>query len=206
MTSGAGCKVDRVIAEYDLQGADPRHESLNEGLLARWRGENGHGRSGYRTLTEWFNRRLLRVVYLDHGRETVRVETDHEALSGDGTLRREEVVESLRSDGIDAEGVREAMVSWGTMRTHLTDCLDGRKASRSGDDWERDTVEMARSFAREKVESALSSLATKGRLDGVGRSSVSIQVHLECEECPTRVPLEVALERGYVCDRHGSGA
>ncbi|MFB6188453.1 MAG: rod-determining factor RdfA [Halapricum sp.] len=204
MDSDAGCKVDRVIETYGLEDADPRHESIGDGLLARWRGEDGHSTVGYRPLTDWFNRRLLRSVSLSHGRaiDGGRVEHDYDALTGDDDLRREEVVESLRADGIDATAVYEAMVSWGTMRTHLTECLDGHKEREPAGDWERDTIQMARSFAQEKVESALSSLETKGELRGVDRATVTVQVQIECTECPTRTPLDVALDRGYVCAKH----
>jgi hypothetical protein len=111
-------------------------------------------------------------------------------------------MDSLRADGIDADRLLSDMVSWGTMRTHLTDCLDGEKESEPAGEWERDSIEMARSFAREKVQSALSSLESRGELEDVDRAAVSIQVQIQCEECPTRVPLEVALERGYVCETH----
>lgn len=205
MASTAGCKVDRTVETYGLEGADPRHESIHEGLLARWRGEDEHAEVGYRTLTEWFNERLLWQVCLEHGRETAggRVEHEYEVLTGDDELRREEVMESLEADGIDARRVREDMVSWGTMRTHLTDCLDGEKETTPAGDWERDAVAMARTFAGEKVESALASLASKGELAGLDRATVEVQVHVRCRECPTRVPLDVALDRGYVCERHG---
>ncbi|MEF8782152.1 MAG: hypothetical protein V5A39_09675 [Haloarculaceae archaeon] len=204
MSAGNGCKVDRVVGEYGLEDVDPRHGSIHEGLLARWHGDSGHEKAGYRTLTGWFNRRLLWRVSIDHGRDTAggRVEHDHEALTGDDDLRREEVMDSLRADGIDADRLLSDMVSWGTMRTHLTDCLDGEKESDPAGEWERDSIEMARSFAREKVQSALSSLESRGELEGVDRAAVSIQVQIQCEECPTRVPLEVALERGYVCETH----
>jgi hypothetical protein len=207
MSGRSGCKVDRVVAEFDLEEADPRHESIHEGLLARWRGEGSHGAVGYRTLTEWFNRRLLRQVWAEQGPVAPsRVEWVHEALTGEDDLERAEAAERLRTDGVDADRVESAMVSWGTMRTHLTDCLGGEKDVESGGDWERDSIEMARSFAGEKVESALSSLATKGAIDGVDRSTVVVQVQVECEECPTRVPLEVALDRGYVCETHAGRA
>ena len=208
MAVDAGCKVDRAIDRYGLDSADPRYDSIDEGLLARWTGRDGES-SGYRTLTEWFNKRLLRRAFDAHGRDALgaRVDHEYEALTGDDDLVREEVAESLSADGIDAEQVREDMVSWGTMRTHLRDCLDGEKASPTSErEWERESVEMAASFAREKAESAVSSLATKGRLDGVDSSSVTVQIRVGCEECPTRVPFDVAIERGYVCQEHSTAA
>lgn len=206
MASDHCCKVGRVIEQYGLDSADPRHDSINSGLLSRWRGDNGHTAEGYRTLTEWFNKRLLRRVFDEHGRDALggRVDHDYDVLTGDDDLLREEVVESLEDDGIDATDVREDMVSWGTMRTHLQNCLDGQKEDQAKEtDWERESVEMATSFARAKIESALSSLARNDELDGVETSSVSVQVQVSCDSCPTRVPLDVALERGYVCEEHG---
>ncbi|MFC4541434.1 rod-determining factor RdfA [Halosolutus amylolyticus] len=200
-----GCKVDATIDRYDLETADPRHESLHDGLLARWTGDDGHSEVGYRRLTEWFNKRLLKRVYDEHGREAheARIDADYEALTGDDDLVREETTERLSAAGIDGEALLEDMVSWGTMRTHLNDCLEGSK-DRSGarTDWERDSVAVAREVVTEKVDEALSSLATKGELAGTDSSSVEVQIHLRCDECPTRVPLEVALDRGYVCDEH----
>lgn len=205
MVTDASCKVDRVIEQYDLATVEPRHASLGSELLARWRGEDGHDALGYRRLTAWFNKRLLRQLFDEHGRDVLggRVDHDYAALTGDDELQRHEVSESLRSDGIDAEGVRSDMVSWGTMRTHLQDCLNGEKPSeRSRTDWEHNSVEMAKSVAREKAQAALSSLASSGDIAGVDRTSVSVQIQLQCDVCPTRVPLDVALEQGYVCEQH----
>lgn len=205
MGANDGCKVDRVIEGYDLDTVDPRHDSIDDGLLARWRGEDGHDAVGYRRLTEWFNRRLVRRVFETHGRDTLgtRVDHDYEALTGDDELRRQEVLESLQSDGIDARQLRSDMVSWGTMRTHLKDCLDGEKqAQQRQTDWEHNSVEMAKAVAREKAERALTSLASNGEITGVDHSSVSVQIQLQCNACPTRVPLGVALEQGYVCEQH----
>lgn len=205
MTGDSECKVDEVIRRYDLDTADPRYESLDEGLLNRWTGSEDRDAAGYRTLTEWFNKRLLRRVFDRHGRETFgdRIDNDYEALTSDDDLVREDAIADLESDGIDGAAVRDDMVSWGTMRTHLQECLDGTKERpTSSSDWERETVAMAQSFATDKVESALSSLSTKGRLAGVEESTVVVQIQLQCDHCPTRVPFDVALERGYVCEKH----
>lgn len=199
-----GCKVDRAIRDYGLDGTDPHHDSIHEGLLARWRGRGTHSEAGYRTLAAWFNKRLLRQVYVDHGRDTSggRLDSDYEALTGEDDLLREELRESLRADGIDATAVESALVSYGTMRTHLLECLDGEKDSSATEPWEKESIRRATAFATEKVESAVSSLDTKGELDGVDSASVQVKVHIQCGECPTRVPLDVALERGYVCEQH----
>lgn len=207
MVPQKGCKVDEVTATYDLDSVVTGHETIDEGLLARWRGDDGYTSTGYRPLTDWYNKRLLRQVYVAHDRETMggRVDHEYEALTSDESLQREEVMESLEMDGIDAAQVRDDMVSWGTMRKHLQECLDGDKPeAESETDWERDSIEKARSFAREKVTAALSSLASKGKLTDGDEGTVSVQIQLSCgvDECPTRVPLTVALERGYICEDH----
>lgn len=205
MSPDPSCKVDATIDQYGLETADPRHESLNDGLLARWTGANGHSDVGYRTLTEWFNKRLLKRVYDEHGREALdaQIDADYEALTSDDGLIREETIERLETVGIDGAQLLDDMVSWGTMRTHLNECLDGSKErSDARTDWEQNSISAAREVVVEKTDEALSSLATKGELDGTRSSIVEVQIHLRCDKCPTRVPLEVALERGYVCDQH----
>lgn len=206
MASDSGCKVDTVVDKYDLGAADPVYDSLDEGLLARWTGR-GRTEMGYRTLTDWFNKRLLTAVYEGQSRETLgaRLDSDYEVLRDGDPLVREELHESLRADGIDAEAVQQDLVSWGTMRTHLQECLDGEKATQSATtEWEVASVRTALDVAAEKTETAVSSLAEKGRLDGGSAADVAVQVQLGCGACPTRVPLDVALERGYVCADHGS--
>lgn len=199
------CKVDRTIERYELERADPRHESLNEGLLARWKGTDGHTAAGYRTLTEWFNKRLLKRVYDDRGRESIdaQIDADYEALTADDALIRDETIERLAADGIDGERLRDDMVSWGSMKTHLTECLNGSKERATArTEWERNSITVAREVAADKVDEALTSLANKDELRGIDSSTVEVQVRLQCDDCPTRVPLDVALERGYICDRH----
>jgi len=207
MAEKSCCKVGEVTKRYDLDTADPRYESLDSGLLKRWTGVDNDDPVGYRSLTEWFNKRLLRQVYNRHGRETManRIDHDYEALTGDDELIRQEIIESLESDGIDGATIVSDIVSWGTMRTHLQECLDGTKETpQSESDWERDAVAMAQSFVTDKVESALTSLASKGKITGVDDSSVSVAVQLQCNHCPTSVPLDVALERGYICEQHAT--
>jgi rubrerythrin len=202
--TGNGCKVDVAIENYDLDTVDPRYERINTGLLARWTGEDSEP-EGYRPLTEWFNKRLLKCVYDKNGRDAfgTRLDSDYEVLENDDELLRAEVIADLETDGIDAEAVVSDMVSWGTMRNHLLECLDGEKEAHTAETrWEHDSIEMARDFAEQKVSQAITSLAKKEQLHGLDHSSIEIQALLSCEECPTRVPLEVVLDRGYVCEQH----
>lgn len=209
MVTDVGCKLDETVDRYDLADADPRHESLDEGLLARWNGTDGHSAVGYRTLTDWFNKQLLKTVYTQHGRESTdaQLDAEYETLTGDDDLARKELIDRLAVAGIDGEQLRADMISWGTMRTHLTACLGGSK-ERSGaqTNWERNSIGMAQEKLVETVDEALSSLGSKATLDGVDTSTVAVQIQLRCDHCPTQVPLTVALERGYVCERHSRAA
>jgi len=205
MSSGTGCKVERVIETYGLGTADPVYDTIDEGLLARWTGAGDRAAMGYRSLTEWFNKRLLKQVYDEHGRETLaaRLDSEYDILRGDDSLAVDELHESLRVDGIDPGAVEADMVSWGTMRTHLKECLDGQKEPPAAStDWEVTSVEKAKAVAADKTASAVSSLATKGTIRGAADARIEVQVQLGCDSCPTRVPFEVALDRGYVCEKH----
>jgi hypothetical protein len=199
------CKLDFVADRYDLDEVEARYESIDDRLLARWTGESASGPAGYRTLTQWFNKRLLKVIYDDHGRNTTgnRVESDYEALTGSDDLLRAEVEDDLRADGIDVDRYRKDRISWSTMREHLTSCLDGTKESAdAGTDWERESVAIATDITASKVEAALSSLASADALPDGDRAGISVQVLLSCPDCQTRIPFEDAIDRGFVCADH----
>ncbi|MGM0604168.1 MAG: rod-determining factor RdfA [Halobacteriota archaeon] len=198
-----GCKVDRSIETY---GVTPTagYDSLEAELLARWRGEGGRTPQGYRTLTEWFNKRLLKRVYDANARETVgtRLESEYEALVGDDPILRGEVRDDLQNDGIDAEAVLDAMVSWSTMRHHITGCLDAEKDPREPTNWEPKSVDIAIDRAREKLAAAVRSLDGKDRLAGGAAASVSIEAYVSCPVCGVRRRFTDAVDRGVVCETH----
>lgn len=199
---GERCKVERTIEQYGLAGEG---EPMDRTLLRRWRGEGDVEADGYRTLTDWFNRRLLKQVYDEHSRTTMaaRVETDYELLTGDDDLARDELLADIARDGIDGDELRDDLVSWSTMRHHLQDCLDGKKPTRTGTtDWEADTVAATRESARSRVEKVLRSLDSKGKLPDAGDAELHVEFQLSCPHCPTRVSLDTAMERGYVCADH----
>lgn len=199
------CKLGSVADRYAVTAESAEFDSLDDALLARWRGEGGYREQGYRTLTEWFNRRLLKRVYDQAGRETTgsRLESEYDALRNGDELTRLEVMDDLSAAGINAESVLRDMISWSTMRMHLTECLEAEKETEAATtNWERESIEIARSHAASKIGEAVASLGTKNRVAGGDDASVSIDVSLECEQCSTSVPLVVAMDRGYVCGTH----
>ena len=203
MVEQSYCKIDRVIKQYGLD--DPQHASVDGGLLARWHGEDNHREYGYRTLTDWFNKRVLRTVYEEHGRKTLgnRIESDYTALTGTDDIVRNEVRSDIESEGIPVDDLIDDLASWGTMRSHLQECLDGEKeAEQSTSDWERDAIRKARNVAKQKASESLSSLAANSEIEDGASASVDVEIRLRCGECPTVVPFEVAAQRGYVCETH----
>ncbi|MGM0389906.1 MAG: rod-determining factor RdfA [Natrinema limicola] len=203
MTKDYCCKLGRVADQYDLTGG-PNVDSLDEALLARWQGTGGFSEHGYRTLTDWFNERLLERAYERAGRRVsdTQLDAEFEVLLGDDELKKLDLEDELAEAGVDAEGVRGDMISWSTMRVHLTECLEGEKKRVARTDWERNSIEIARSQAATKIEEAVDSLGSKGRVTGAEAAAVSIDVQLHCDQCEASVPLVVAVDRGYVCEKH----
>lgn len=202
-----GCKVDSLIERHAPTVPDPGYESVDDYLVARWTGADGRSADGYKALTEWFNKRLLKRVYETHGRDTVSVHLDreYEVITGDGDIERDELAADLAVDGLDLDEIETEFVSWSTMRHHLKGCLEAEKDTPSAEtDWEANTVQMARDRAAEKARSVLSSLASKDRLRDADRAHVDVQVKLSCPDCSVRVPFEDAVERGYVCATHST--
>ena len=208
MASRQRCKVDRALDEYDLDTVVAGHDTVDEYLLVRWNGTDGRSAEGYRPLTDWFNKRLLKSVFDENGRDATgtRLQSEYEALTGDDELVREEVTDDLRMDGIGVDEVLDDMISWSTMRHHMKSCLEGEKDRPDPtSEWERRSVDIARNQTEEKVADALSSLDSKGRLPGGSAADTSVQVQLQCPVCHVRVPFEEALSRGYVCEEHLPG-
>ena len=133
------CKVDSLTERYDLSSPDPDYETLDEYLLTQWTGADGTGSEGYQSLTHRFNQQLLSRLYEQHDRDAtnIRLESEYNVLRGEKDLKYEEVAADLASDEINAETVRETLISWSTMRRHLQNCLDGEKnRSSSTTEWE----------------------------------------------------------------------
>lgn len=204
-----GCKLGIVADRYGLDDAETRFESLDDHLVARWTGEGKFQAQGYRSLATWFNKRLLKQVYDRNDRSTLgsRIDDEFSTLTGEDDLAREELIDDLAQDGIDGERIHEDMVSWSTVRTHLQRCLEAEKPTESAEtNWEERSVDFSKDILQEKVSDALTSYQNKGWIADATDADVSVQIHLACPECPTRVSLDEALDRGYVCERHGTGA
>jgi len=200
-----GCKVDTLVERYDLRVPAQGYDSVDQYLVGRWTGADGRSADGYKSLTTWFNKQLLKRIYEDHDRDTMGLYLDqeYELITGEDDLRQDELAADLATYGLDIEDVQRELISWSTMRHHLKDCLDAEKETQSATtEWESDTVEMARERTEEKTRSVLTSLDTKGKIAEAERVDVDVEVKLGCPECSVRVPFESAIERGYVCETH----
>jgi len=196
--------IDEYSLEDSVVGGD-----VDEYLVARWQGTGDYQETGLRPLTDWFNRNLLKSVYAAHDRSATatRVESEYETLTGDDDIRKAEVLDDLRADGIDGESLVDDFVSASTLYRHFQDCLAEGKGStdespQDGSDWEREKVSYARQTVRTNVEEAVRSLENKSRVANASEADIEVPVFLSCPECSTKVRFEVALERGFVCREH----
>lgn len=191
-------RVIRVSAELDI----------HEYLVARWVGVDNYPAMGVRKLADWFNQQILREVYAEHGRNItdVRITSEYEALVDGDDVEQGEVIDDLRSDGIDGRDLIADFVSRSTMRRHLTDCLGATKdcsESHSPDsNWELEQIAHGKQHLQKNVEESVRSLANKGQLPGGEEVDIDIPVFLSCPECSTQVRLETALEREFICKEH----
>ncbi|MDS0281930.1 rod-determining factor RdfA [Haloarcula onubensis] len=201
------CKVDRVRAEHGITPPARFDGGLDSYLVARWTGEGETDPVGLRTLSEWFNKQVLKTVYRDHGRSesSVRLDSDYEALRGNDIPEHKlaELHSELADDGIDGEALTGQFIGKSTLSRHLKDCLDATKDTPASEtEWEIDRVRVATNTYRTHLESALQSLGNKDRISDVEAAELQVQSYLSCPECPTRVTVEQAYEQGYVCADH----
>lgn len=185
-----GCKVCRVLSERGIQKYEQR-------MVEHWHGETGQ-RMGYRRLADWFNVTLLRREMDRAGVTTLgdEAESKYERLQEGGTVAVE-VRTVLDRDGVPIDQVESDFVSYGVVRTHLTECLGEEYDAESGD-WERDAIDRASEHATAKISEAVQAAISNGKLDAVGDVSVEMTVELTCSETRVKIPVEQALRRGYV--------
>ena len=199
------CKVGFVVHKRNLDKAFTG-ESLDSYLVARWLGREGYTDQGLRPLTDWFNRNLLKIEYLENDRSATetRIESEYEALRHGDDIVKGEVLDDLKADGIAGSKLVDDFISKSTLQRHLTKCLGVEKALDGGGDknWEQRKIEYTQDSLRENVEEALKSLENKGKLPGVTEAKVDLPVMLRCPECNTRVRFRTATERGYICEAH----
>ena len=188
------CKLCRALDEWDLGHYDER-------MLRDWQRESG--RKGYRTLAREFNTMLLRRQMDRAGVSTLanEAESRYERLTGDDETVAHETREVLQREGLPIDDLERSFVSYGTVRTHLKDCLDAEHTpTKSDGTWTTRSIEIASEQAQEKTETALKSLATDGEVTIGGDPEIDVSITVACSECESRVNVERAIRRGYVCN------
>jgi hypothetical protein len=200
------CKVGKAIDRYDLT-TDVVSGDLNDYLLARWNGHNEFPKTGLQELTDYFNLRILKLVYTENDRRTIetQVESDYEALTGDDEIAKDEIIADLEQDGIDGEQLASDFISKTTLYRHFTNCLEAEKEDtneKTDSNWEAESIQYALNNALDNSLKALKSLENKGKIPHATKAEVSVPLMLSCPECTTRVRFKRAIDRGYICKEH----
>lgn len=202
------CKVDDLIEEYRLTAPGPDYDSVDDYLAKRWTGTDGRTSEGYKKLTDWFNKRVLKSIYEDHGRSTVSIhlEREYDIIINEDNIQRAELAADLEGDGMDIDELKQTLVSHGTIRNHLKNCLevekDTQSATKSTSTTRENAIASAKRMAATKTEDILPELAEDGVVPLADEATVDVEIRVQCPKCDTRVPIEDAIKRGYICKDH----
>lgn len=188
----AGCKVCRVLEKYDSEYYDER-------LVEQWTAPKAE-RKGYRQLADWLNKNMLRQEMDEVGLSTLggEVESKYERLQQESTTTAQ-LEQHLAGEGVRVEELRDDFVSYGVVRRHLKECLEAERTEPTASNWEETAIDIATDRAEEKIADATRSLLNKGLVASSDDVSFHVVAEIECENCQTRIPLDRALRRGYVC-------
>jgi hypothetical protein len=188
---GCTCKIGRNAEAYAVEDLDRR-------LLER-RAEG----ASLRRLETVVNRAILRAALREADAAVIGdAASVYETLTGDDVSagRRTETKERLSRAGVDPDELLDDFVSYGTVRSHLRDCLDvdtDRRSTLSVED-AQGTIEWARSRSEGIVERTVERLAgTEGF--SAGDVEVGHVVRVSCRDCGASHPVESFLDRGG-CD------
>lgn len=201
------CKVDDLIAEHGLTASGSDYDSVDDYVAKRWTGADGRTPEGYKKLTDWFNKRVLRAIYDEHGRSTVSIHLDleYDVIVNEDSIQRAELAADIEGDGMDIDELKKTLVSHGTMRNHLKNCLaiekDTQSTAKSTTTRDK-AITSAKRMAASKTENILPELAEDGVLPQADEATVDIEIRVQCPICDTRVPIEDAIKRGYICKDH----
>ena len=185
------CKVGQLSEEYDFD--------INDELVARWTGESGESES-VRTLSDYFNRRLLRAEMRNADIELVegRVENLYELLTDEDRLEavRLQAHSTLEGNGVDVDRVTDQFISHQTMYRHLRNCLGAEKGRNElSVEKERNRIHSVQRRSESVVDDAVTRLRDGGELD-VDEFEVLINFRVTCEYCGTLYDITDFLDTG----------
>ena len=199
------CKIQRLADTYELYGTEQTPD-IDEYLVNRWLGRHDYPITSVRRLADWFNFRIMRDIYANHGRNTLEsyIEIDYQTITQEDEFNSLSLKEDLEADGIDLESLRNDLISASTMYRHLSNCLGIEKERNSSKEsnWEHNKFSHAKNYFMEQVQSVLASYDSKGEIPRASEASFEVRVLLDCPECSTSVTLARALSQGYICQNH----
>ena len=191
---GRRTKVARVIDERDLTGMGAR-------LEAAWTGESGD-RKSLRDLADEFNRAVLESSLRSVGSAPMEFEVSgaYRALSGEPNADATRARRRLEREGVDVEALTSDFVTHQAVHTYLTRDRDAALPERDRDPRERkiESIEKLQGRLSAVTESALSSLAASGALDG-DEYDVLVNVRTVCPDCGAGQPVSELVRQGG-CD------
>ncbi|SEH17276.1 hypothetical protein SAMN04487967_3103 [Natronorubrum sediminis] len=192
-TPGPQPKVPRLLEKYDLEG-------VGDKLEAHW--THPDERKSLRALADSFNERLLRAALEDAGVETITEDIDrlYELLREETGSRGEQSQARRRLEraGVDVETVTEEFVSYGAIRSYLTEYRDASLPEATDEDvrrTERQAIDGLRERTVTVTESKLARLRRTDRLE-LGSHRVLATVQVVCEDCHEQYDAAELIERG----------
>jgi hypothetical protein len=188
MPGDTDCKVDRVCERWDL--------TMGDELRERWRG----GES-LRELETVFNEAVLRAALQSADADVIdgeaanlyRLLTDDSVSAG----QRVDAEARLRRAGLDPTAVTDDFVSYGTVRTHLNECLgiETTRDTRLDPDEGRTTVLKLLSRTESVTERTIARLTDQGSLT-IPAPSVTLSLRVACDQCGDEYSFSQLLSRG----------
>jgi hypothetical protein len=189
------CKVGRSAARYHRPDLDAELRRRHE------------GGASLRDLERVANRAFLAGAVEGAGSDVLGdVDGILDALAGDGASagERTELRTRLSRAGVDVERLEADFVSYGTVRTHLQDCM-GVETKREGGVTvaeARGTIEWARSRSEAVIERTLSRLRDADEL-AAGDLELTQVTRVTCTDCGTTHTVNDLLDQGG-CDCGGA--
>lgn len=196
-SSGRRTKVERVMAEYDL-------EEWGERLEAEWIGD-GTDRTSLRDLAGEFNRAVLRAAIREAGASVLETDIDslYQTLTADDALRSDAVRtrRDLERSGVDIDDVQSDFVTHQTIYTYLTEVRDASLPEEDAADRiarKRETVQRLAGRTQVVTESTLEELGKAGEITD-REYDVFVDVRTICGNCGADYAVADLLDQGG-CD------
>lgn len=198
------CNVARIAAEYDIHPSGLAYGSLDEYLVARWKGDNVLEPDDINRITNWFNRRLLSKRYEQADRKHISAEisSDYRTLQEGNSDTQEELLADLEMSGIEGLAIKEEFIDPADLRSHLCSCLGEEQFQEDSEQLIGDEVHQLKSEFAVEVKELWSSLSQDAISKAESPDMKDVVVVISCPRCSATSTLEKVVECGYVCEDH----